>query len=87
MKEERSSCAGKSVSSFPITRPKKSMVQGQTFSIRHVGPCFDGHITRYDPFVLSACSFAGFYYVAVTEATEEAGSTMTGYYYHPHSEP
>ncbi|KAF9520590.1 hypothetical protein BS47DRAFT_1323666 [Hydnum rufescens UP504] len=36
---------------------------------------------------INGASFAGFYYVAVTDAAEEASASMTGYYFHPHSEP
>lgn len=36
---------------------------------------------------ISGASFAGFYYVAVTEATEEARASITAFYYHPQSEP
>ncbi len=32
-------------------------------------------------------SFAGFYYVAITESTGGDPATMTGFYFHPYSEP
>lgn len=32
-------------------------------------------------------SFAGFYYVAVTEATEDSPASITAFYFHPQSEP
>jgi hypothetical protein len=32
-------------------------------------------------------SFAGFYYVAVTDANEDGPASMSGFYFHPNSEP
>jgi len=36
---------------------------------------------------INGASFAGFYYVAIAEATDDSTAAMTGFYFHPHSEP
>jgi len=36
---------------------------------------------------INGASFAGFYYVAITEPTGRGPATMTGFYFHPYSEP
>jgi hypothetical protein len=47
-------------------------------------PIYCHHSSRSGPL---ECSFAGFYYVAVSSPTEESPSSITAFYFHPQSEP
>lgn len=42
---------------------------------------------HHSPRSALACSFAGFYYVAVSSPTEQSPPSITAFYFHPQSEP